>query len=164
MVEGCLKALGLDRYFKAVFACRMAEEDPGDGLGRRLCFPKEVVNFTMKTQKLFAVSKGAFGPGAPHVNDRLARADYRIPFTRMLYLGDGLSDIAAFATLKKFGGTCLAVHAPRDAKALAKARRLTQKDDRAHGYFEADYREGSGLRKAIRDWAENRVERQGVLL
>src|SRR5208282_5331199 len=75
LIEGCLEQHGLKPYFKAVFACRMAEEDPGDGLGTRLSFPKETVNFTAKTQKLFAVSKGSWKPGAPGVNAKVAQGD-----------------------------------------------------------------------------------------
>ncbi|MGH7442839.1 MAG: hypothetical protein ACREKE_09230, partial [bacterium] len=33
LIEGCLEHYGLRSHFKALFACRMAEEDPGDGLG-----------------------------------------------------------------------------------------------------------------------------------
>jgi hypothetical protein len=144
-----LQANGLQQRFTEVFACRMAEEDPGDGLGPRLSFPKEVVGFTAKTQKLFAISKGAFGPAAhPHVNDKLEPAAFRIPFKRMLYLGDGHSDIAAFALLKRSGGSTLAVHHPGDERATAKARRL-HAEGRAERFFEADFRPGSALREAV---------------
>jgi len=162
MIRGCLRARGLDRHFRATFACRMAEEDPRDGLGPRLSFPKEVVSFTAKTQKLFAISKGAFGAGPkPHVNDRLDPADYRIPFKQMLYLGDGMSDVAAFALLKKFGGATLAVYHPGDAKALARALKLRD-EGRAQSHYAADYRMGTPLRKAIVDWVLE-TGRQGKL-
>jgi phosphoglycolate phosphatase-like HAD superfamily hydrolase len=153
LLEGCLKHQGLDAYFNAVFACRMAEEDPGDGLGARLSFPMETVGFTVKTQKLFNISKGSWKPGAPGVNDKGAREGLRVPFTNMLYLGDGHSDLAAFALLRQFNGTSIAVHAPADAAAEAKARSYTVDQGRAHGWFEADYRAGSPLRTAILNWA-----------
>jgi hypothetical protein len=157
LIEGCLAHQGLGGYFNSIFACRMAEEDPGDGLGPRLSFPKETVNFTVKTQKLFNVSKGSWRQGqdaaAPDVNAKVRQADLRIPFANMLYLGDGHSDIAAFALLRQFGGTSMAVYHPGDAKAEARAREFSVVQGRAHDYFPADYRPGSPLRQAILNWA-----------
>jgi len=153
LIEGCLEHQGLRPYFNAVFACRMDEEDPGDGLGPRLSFPKETVNFTVKTQKLFAISKGSWKPDAPHVNAKVARQDLRVPLANMLYLGDGHSDVAAFALLRQFGGTSFAVHHPGDEGAAARAREFSLVQQRAHDWFEADYRPGTPLRQAILNWA-----------
>ena len=155
MIEGCLAHHSLAPYFNAVFACRMAEEDPADSLGSRLSFPKETVNFTVKTQKLFNVSKGSWRPdgNGPDVNAKVKQADLRIPFKNMLYLGDGHSDIAAFALLRQFGGTSMAVFHPGDARAEARAREFSVVQGRAHDYFAADYRPGSALRQAILNWA-----------
>jgi phosphoserine phosphatase len=156
LIEGCLEHQGLERSFKAVFACRMAEEDPGDGQGPRLSFPKETVNFTVKTQKLFAISKGSYLPDAPDVNAKVLPGRLRVPFSNMLYVGDGHSDVAAFALLKQFGGSSFAVHAPGDPKAEARARAYTVEQSRADGWYEADYRPGSALRQAILNWAMDR--------
>jgi phosphoserine phosphatase len=153
LIEGCLEHHDLRRHFNAVFACRMREEDPGDGGGARLDFPLETVGFTAKTQKLFNVSKGSWKPGGPDVNAKVPRDDLRVPFERMLYLGDGHSDLAAFSLLKMFGGTTIAVHHPGDPAAEAKARAYSQEQRRADGWFEADYRPGSALRTAILNWA-----------
>jgi hypothetical protein len=153
LIEGCLEHQGIRQYFKAVFACRMAEEDPGDGLGARLSFPKETVNFTAKTQKLFAISKGSWMPNAPDVNAKIKPQDLRVPLSSMLYLGDGHSDVAAFALLKQFGGSSFAVHAPGDPRAEAKARSYAVDQARATDWYEADYRPGSPLRQAILNWA-----------
>lgn len=153
LIEGCLEHQGLAGYFKAVFACRMAEEDPLDGLGPRLSFPKETVGFTAKTQKLFAISKGSYLPEKPNVNAKVKPEDLRVPFGNMLYVGDGQSDIAAFALLRQFGGSSFAVHAPGDLNAEARARAFAVEQSRAEGWFEADYRPGSPLRQAIFNWA-----------
>jgi hypothetical protein len=153
LIEGCLEHHGLRAHFKAVFACRMAEEDPGDGMGPRLSFPKETVNFTAKTQKLFSISKGSWMPDAPDVNAKVRPEDLRVPFTHMLYLGDGHSDVAAFALLRQFGGSSFAVHAPGDPGAEARARAYAVEQSRANGWFEADYRPGTPLRQAIFNWA-----------
>jgi haloacid dehalogenase-like hydrolase len=155
MIEGCLAHKALAPYFNAVFACRMHEEDPGDGQGPRLSFPKETVNFTVKTQKLFNVSKGSWRQDgeAPDVNAKVKPADLRVPFSHMLYLGDGHSDVAAFALLRQFGGTSFAVHHPGDPLAAARARDYAVGQARANDWFEADYRPGSQLRQAILNWA-----------
>ncbi len=157
MIDGCLDQYGLFSYFNSVFACRMHEEDPHDGHGPRLGFPKETVNFTVKTQKLYNISKGTWrsglDPAAPDVNAKVKQEDLRVPFANMLYLGDGHSDIAAFALLRQFGGTSMAVYHPGDARAEARAREFSVVQGRAHDYFPADYRPGSALRQAILNWA-----------
>ena len=159
LIEGCLEHHGLRPFFKAVFACRMDEEDPGDGLGARLSFPKETVNFTAKTQKLFAISKGSWMPDAPDVNAKVKPGDLRVPFSNMLYLGDGHSDLAAFSLLRQFGGSSYAVHAPGDERAEARARSYAVEQSRADGWFEADYGPGTPLRQAILNWALDRSGR-----
>ena len=159
LIEGCLEHQGLAPFFKAVFACRMAEEDPGDGLGPRLSFPKETVNFTAKTQKLFAISKGSYLPDAPDVNAKVLPGNLRVPFSNMLYVGDGHSDVAAFALLRQFGGSSFAVHAPGDVLAEARARAYAVEQSRANEWFEADFRPGAPLRQAILNWA---LERSGL--
>ncbi len=150
LIEGCLESNGLSSRVSQIFACQMAEEEPGP----RLSFPKETVGFTMKTQKLFAISKGSWRPDSTiHVNDKLRDKSFSIPFSAMCYVGDGLSDVAAFATLRKFGGTGFAVHTPDDAFARARAVKLADEDGRANKAFEADYSDGSALRTAIMGWA-----------
>jgi phosphoglycolate phosphatase-like HAD superfamily hydrolase len=153
LLEGCLQHHGLRAHFNAVFACRMHEDDPGDGLGARLDFPQETIGFTAKTQKLFSISKGSWKPQGPDVNAKVARGDLRVPFENMLYLGDGHSDLAAFALLRMFRGTSIAVHHPGDDGAEAKAKAYSQQQARANAWFEADYRPGSPLRTAILNWA-----------
>jgi|SRR5665213_808815 len=153
LIEGCLGHQGLKPFFKAVFACRMAEEDPGDGLGPRLAFPKETVNFTVKTQKLFAISKGSYLKDAPDVNAKVQPENLRVPLSNILYVGDGHSDVAAFALLRQFGGNSFAVHAPGDPHAEAKARAYAVDQARANEWYEADYSPGSALRQAIFNWA-----------
>lgn len=155
LLEGCLEHHGLRQYFNAVFACRMHEADPGDGGGPRLDFPQETVGFTAKTQKLFSISKGSWKPQGPDVNAKVPRGDLRVPFGNMLYLGDGHSDLAAFALLRMFGGTSFAVHQPGDDGAEAKAKAYSQQQDRAAAWFAADYRPGSQLRTAILNWARH---------
>ena len=155
MIEGCLEHNLLRPYFNAIFGCRMDEADPGDGHGPGLSFPKETVNFTVKTQKLFSISKGSWraGTGVPDVNAKIKQEDLRVPFPNMLYLGDGHSDLAAFALLRQFGGYSIAVHHPGDERAEARAREFSVVQNRAHQYHEADFRPGSGLRQAILNWA-----------
>lgn len=156
LLEGCLEHHGLRAYFNAVFACRMHEHDPGDGHGPRLDFPQETVGYTAKTQKLFNISKGSWKPTGPDVNAKIPRADLRVPFDQMCYLGDGHSDLAAFSLLRMFQGTSIAVHHPGDTAAEARAKAYSVEQGRADAWFEADYRPGSALRNAILNWARGK--------
>ena len=57
-------------------------------------WPKNVVNYTTKTQFLFRINKGALD-----LSDDLAVNEYvpedrrPVPFRNMLYIGDGMTDV-----------------------------------------------------------------------
>ncbi len=73
---------------------------------------KNIVGFTDKTRVLVEISKGfgnAEGESDPFsVNRRVA--DFRIPFGKMVFVGDGLTDVPAFALLSRHGGKTIAAH------------------------------------------------------
>ena len=106
MIRGAFDAHGLANDFKDVFACSVAENNDGF-----LDFPKETVGHTVKTQKLFMISKGSL-PSLGYTSTAVNHAveEYRIPFERMIFLGDEQTDIPAFSLVKKMGGISLAVY------------------------------------------------------
>lgn len=82
----------------------------------RLAFPKSAITFTEKTRCLYQINKGLVGPRykrGPHaVNEPLEERRRRIPFSNMIYVGDGLTDVACMAILDDFGGTTFGVFDP----------------------------------------------------
>ena len=89
-----------------------------------------------------------------------------VPFRRMIYFGDGSTDIPAMKLVKTQGGYSIAVHG-----ASAKKRRSTQKllsENRVNFVAEADYTPNSTLTKQVKRviakiCAEREVELQSEL-
>ena len=69
----------------------------------------------------------------------------RVPFTNMIYIGDGLSDVPCMKMMKAYGGYSIAVY--RDRK---KVEELLARD-RVDFIYPADYSEGSGLDVTVRN-------------
>jgi hypothetical protein len=74
----------------------------------------------------------------------LAQADRPVPFDRIAFFGDGLTDIPTMRLVTDQGGSAVAVYNPDSARSMAAARELRD-DGRAHMAGPADYTEGSPL-------------------
>ena len=127
--------------FKAVFAASFCYDEDG-----RAVWPSTAVNYTSKTQYLFRINKGILDV----TNDRDLNAytpEYkrRVPFSNMIYIGDGLTDVPCMKMTKQKGGYSIAVHAPGDTDVADDL--LMQ--GRADFALEADYSEGSELEQVV---------------
>ena len=103
-----IRGSAIGKYFKAVFAASFCYDDEG-----RVVWPSTAVNYTSKTQYLFRINKGILDV----TNDRDLNAftpEYmrRVPFSNMIYVGDGLTDVPCMKMTKQKGGYSIAVHAP----------------------------------------------------
>ena len=108
-----------------------------------LPFPKRVITDTGKTQYLFRINKGIEDLGES-INSHMPEAARPIPFSNMIYFGDGDTDVPSMALLKKNGGHAIAVHTPG-----ANAQKCIDlfRAGRCDFYAGADYRKGSDLWK-----------------
>jgi phosphoserine phosphatase len=106
-----------------------------------LPYPKRVITDTGKTQYLFRINKGVENLGHS-INEHMPEAVRPIPFSNMIYFGDGDTDVPSMAVMRKNGGYAVAVHGP--GKARAKCVDLF-KAGRCDFFAQADYRRGSDL-------------------
>lgn len=151
-----VEALPITRDFTSIWA---SDYDYDDGGTPRAV--KAVVGFTDKTRPLIAISKGithaqlAADPFA--VN---ARAEsFRIPFARILFVGDGLTDIPCFSLVRRGGGESIAVFGPAP-QARSRATALLEAGRVAYA-AEADFRiRGSG-QQALHDALSRICDRNG---
>ena len=111
-------------------------------------WPCQVVNYTTKTQYLFRISKGCCDLGdEDSVNEFMAEADRRIPFSNMIYIGDSETDIPAMRVVKNGGGTAIGVYDPASPDAEKGRKLLT--DERIDFLMPADYTQGSALESLV---------------
>lgn len=108
-----------------------------------LPYPKRVITDTGKTQYLFRINKGVEDLGE-HINQHMPENIRPIPFSNMIYFGDGDTDVPSMAVMRKNGGHAVAVHPP--GKDRVKCVDLF-KAGRIDFFAPADYRRGSDLFK-----------------
>jgi phosphoserine phosphatase len=104
-----------------IYACELAGDTP-DG---PLMHVKRCVTFTEKTRYLFEVNKGLV-PAQTRKNPYLVNKDIpiekrRVPFSNMIYVGDGLTDIPCFSLVNKGGGTAFGVFDPAQDQSAKRA-------------------------------------------
>ena len=109
-----------------------------------LPFPKRVITDTGKTQYLFRINKGIENLGES-INHHMPESERPIPFSNMIYFGDGDTDVPSMAVVRKNGGRAIAVHGD-DAAGRGKCLDLL-KAGRCDFFAGADYRVGSPLFK-----------------
>lgn len=105
MIEGTKIA----KEFKKIFACSYLYEIDGKAI-----WPAVSVNYTNKTQFLFKINKGIDSIyDAKIINEFIPKEERVIPFSNMIYFGDGDTDIPCMKLVKEQGGHSIAVYAPR---------------------------------------------------
>ena len=133
------------RKFKKVYACSFLY-DNNDAAE----WPAVAVNYTTKTQFLFRINKGIEDDADNKtINKYVADNERRIPFSRMIYLGDGETDVPCMKLTKEKGGTSIAVYQKGTVKKRKIAKQLLQ-DKRVNFALPADYSENGKLDQVIK--------------
>ena len=135
IVEGCsiypefTKAYGCEYYYE--------NDEP--------VWPKLAINYTQKTQFFFRIAKGAVDVTNDNaVNEKNLKL--RIPYRNIVYMGDGMTDIACMTLVKKNGGTSIAVYPEKDWEKV----KHIYNDGRLSYYCRADYSAGSQMEQMIK--------------
>ena len=129
--------------FKEIYASEFYYDELG-----RPAWPKLAVNFTAKTQFVYRINKGVLDVSDDQtLNASMPDDSKRVPFTNMIYLGDGLSDVPCMKMMRSYGGQAIAVY--QDANRPGVEQLLRQ--GRVDFIFPADYREGAGLETTVKN-------------
>ena len=129
--------------FKEIYASEFYYDEAG-----RPAWPKLAVNFTAKTQFVYRINKGVLDVSDDQtLNASMPDDSKRVPFTNMIYLGDGLSDVPCMKMMRSYGGQAIAVY--QDANRPGVEQLLRQ--GRVDFIFPADYREGAGLETTVKN-------------
>jgi phosphoserine phosphatase len=103
------------------------------------------VNYTSKTQFLFRINKNTLDEwDAAAINAAMAHEDRPTPFDRIVFFGDGATDVPTMRLVTDQGGYSVSVYDAGDPRSVGAARNL-RRDGRARFAAPADYREGGDL-------------------
>lgn len=131
--------------FKEVFASSFIY----DGEGKAI-WPAMAINYTNKTQYLFRINKGVLDiSDNREVNRHVPHEDRRVPVERIVYIGDGDTDIPCMKLVKEKRGFSVAVFGKGDARKTEEACELLSQG-RVNAAAPADYREGAYLESLIK--------------
>lgn len=112
-------------------------------------WPRQVVNYTTKTQFLFRINKNCLDlSDEDSVNKYQEEEDRRIPFTNFIYIGDSETDIPAMKIVKNGGGIAIGVYNPH-TRNMDKVMPLLQQK-RIDFLMPADYSEGSRIELLVK--------------
>ena len=136
-----IEGSGIADKFTEIFACEFIYDGNGEAL-----WPKTAVNYTNKTQFVYRINKGVLDiSNDVDLNRSMPDDSKRVPFTNMIYIGDGLSDVPCMKMMKAYGGCAIAVYQDSNR---GKVEELLL-HDRVDFIFPADYSESSDLNKTV---------------
>lgn len=105
-IEEMIQGTKIAKYFNRIFGCKY-HYDKDSGFAK---WPAVAINYTTKTQFLFRINKGVLNYyDDSGVNEFKKHNQRTVPFERMIYLGDGDTDIPCMRLVKEQGGCSIAV-------------------------------------------------------
>ena len=137
-----LEGVSIRKYFKQIYASEYHFNQYGIAT-----FPKLLITDTSKTQFLFRINKGKESI-AESINDHMPESERPIPFSNIIYIGDGMTDVPSMALTKKSGGHAIAVFNSKIAKTKETCVRLLDAG-RVDFIAPADYRDTSKLAQRV---------------
>jgi len=134
------------RRFKNVYASRFIFGKAGEAV-----WPAVAINYTTKTQFLFRINKGIENSwDNEQINRWVPMNERPIPFSRMIFIGDGDTDIPSMKMVRFQGGHSIAVFDPESFQQSPKKVYRLIAEDRVHFVAPADYSDGSQLDVTIK--------------
>jgi hypothetical protein len=141
MIEGTK----ISGEFERIFASGFMYDEKGTAV-----WPALAVNYTTKTQFLFRINKGSLEVyDNSTINKRIPKEERSLPFSNMVYIGDGETDIPCFRLVENEGGAAIAVYEPENPTSEAITKEL-RSEGRVSLIAAADYRKGSMLDESVR--------------
>lgn len=135
------------KYFKRIYACRYMYDENGEAI-----WPAHAINYTLKTQYIYRVSKGILDVTDDYNLNRVQDESLRsISYRNMIYMGDGMTDIPCMKMVKERGGKSIALYAAGKEESV----KTLVDDDRINYVCVADYSADSNLERIVKLMIEN---------
>jgi hypothetical protein len=113
-----IKGTAIAHHFNNIFASGFLYNAQGVA-----CWPALAVNYTNKTQFLFRINKGINNSyDNTLINKVVPENEKPVPFSSIIYLGDGETDVPAMKMVKLYGGTTIAVYNPNPTRSDGQTR------------------------------------------
>lgn len=147
----------VSKYFTAAYGCQLGAEP----VTKVVSHIKRSITFTEKTRYLFEINKGVSQQDSSAnpflVNKDVKQEDRRIPLKNIVYVGDGLTDIPCFSTVKHFGGEAFGVFDPTNPEKTKRALLEFLVPKRVVGMYKPRYEPTDELGALLRAWVFNRA-------
>lgn len=139
MIEGT----SIAHEFENIYACSFLYDVNGVAY-----WPAVAVDYTAKTQFLFKINKGIKEVSdTKKINEFVPEKERPVPFERMIYFGDGETDIPCMKMVKEHGGHSIAVYGNPSKKSTA--MKLIE-ENRVNFACMADYREDKEIFRVVK--------------
>lgn len=142
-----IQGTSIAKHFRRVYACEYYYDSPDPTQGRPT-FPKVLITETEKTRYLFMIHKG-LEDKPDEVSFHMSDKDRPIPFSNIIYIGDGYSDVPSMTVVRKNGGHSIAVFDPQKTKKKKICQELLR-GGRVDSIAAADYRNSSELTARVK--------------
>ena len=130
--------------FRKIYSCRYYYDE--NNIAQ---WPAVIVNYTTKTQYIFRINKQVLDENDDKdLNDYFDPKQRPVPFERMVYIADGITDVPCMRLVKLYGGKSIAVYNSRSKRSTETAEKLIR-DGRVNYMSQADYSEGKDMEKLI---------------
>ena len=139
-IKEIIEGTAISKYFKEIYAAEFLYDEQNVPV-----WPAMAVNYTSKTQFLFRINKGVLDVTEHReLNEYTPEEERRIPFSNMIYIGDGFTDVPCMKLVKLNGGHSVAVYSSDDDSA-----RKIMNQGRVDYLAKADYSEGSKIENTV---------------
>ena len=136
ILEGC----SIYDKFTQVYGCEFYYEN---GVP---VWPKLAINYTQKTQFFFRIAKGVKELGDDNSVNEKNVSGLRVPYTNIVYIGDGMTDVACMTLVNKNRGYSIGVYTDENKASVKEIRR----DKRCRFVMKADYSADKDMEKVLK--------------
>ena len=146
ILEGC----SIYDKFTKVYGCEFYYEN---GVP---VWPKFAINYTQKTQFFFRIAKGVVDLNDDDSVNEKVKGSLRIPYTNIVYIGDGMTDVACMTLVNKNRGYSIGVYTDANRESVEQIRN----DKRCRFIVKADYSQDKDMEKVLKLIIDDVVNRE----